>query len=460
MSLEKIGRYEIISELGKGAMGVVYKATDPNIGRTVALKTMRLDVHGMESDELLRRFKNEARAAGVLNHPNLVTIYDAGEIDGLFYIAMEFIEGVTLAEVLKEQRVLPVDRVIEIARQVCAGLDYAHGKGIIHRDIKPANIMIDTHGAAKIMDFGIAKGTGSGMTSTGQVLGTPNYMSPEQVRGKALDGRSDLFNLGVVLYECFTGERPFTGTNITTIIYKIVNERPPAPRDLDVTVHPGLSAVVMKALAKLPEERYASGAELMRDLQNYKELGLDTGATAVMSADAPTSTLSAAEIAPALASSTIRTGVQTGVAAASPDAVGWKAAASASGMQAAAAQPARQPGAAVQQPAPATVPLAPPAKKKSGAIVAIGAVAIVVLALGAYIATHRAKAPTPPETSVTTSAAAVPVNPTSPATTQPATTEPAATPPPAVSSPIEPAKSVEIPVKEAPAPAYGELRVT
>ena len=253
-------------------MGVVYQATDPNIGRTVALKTLRVDVHGMESDEMLKRFHAEARNAGVLNHTNIVTIYDAQEIEGLFYIAMEFIQGQTLQELLKLGSV-PVEKIIDISRQVCAGLDYAAARGIIHRDIKPANIMIQPDGTVKIMDFGIAKSAGTGMTSTGQVLGTPNYMSPEQVKGRTLDGRSDLFSLGVILYEMLTGERPFTGDNVTTIIYKIVNEQPPTPRDLDATVHPGLSAIVMKALAKNREERYQKGADLAADLLNYKQLG-------------------------------------------------------------------------------------------------------------------------------------------------------------------------------------------
>jgi predicted Ser/Thr protein kinase len=282
MSLQTVGRYEITGELGRGAMGVVYKALDPTIGRTVALKTMRLDVHGLDAQEMVRRFQNEARAAGVLNHPNIVTIYDAGEEDGIFYIAMEFIEGTTLHEVLTEQRVLATDEVLQLTRQISRGLDYAHSNGIVHRDIKPANIMITGNGTVKIMDFGIAK-SGGQVTNTGQVLGTPNYMSPEQVKGRPLDGRSDLFSLGVILYEMLTGEKPFVGQNVTTIIYKIVNETPITPRDLDVTVHPGLSAIVTKALAKAPDDRYQTGADLVRDLENYKLAGpVRTGSTAAI----------------------------------------------------------------------------------------------------------------------------------------------------------------------------------
>src|SRR5437868_2851337 len=277
MSATKIGRYEIAGTLGKGAMGVVYKATDPTIGRAVALKTTRLDVHGTDAEELLKRFRNEARLAGVLLHPHIVTVFDAGETDGLFYIAMEYIEGQTLHKLLSKQHKLPVDQIISIARQVCAGLDCAAGHKVVHRDVKPANIMMVADGTAKIMDFGIAK-AGGGLTSTGQVLGTPNYMSPEQVRGWPLDGRSDLFSFGVILYEMVTGQKPFTGDNVTTIIYKIIHEDPIPPRELDANVHPGLNAVITKALAKHPDLRYQTGAALVRDLANYQALPASTTA--------------------------------------------------------------------------------------------------------------------------------------------------------------------------------------
>jgi len=273
VTLDHVGRYKITGEVGKGAMGVVYRATDPTIGRTVALKTMRVDVHGLEAEEMLQRFRNEAKAAGVMKHSNIVTIYDAGEQDGMFYIAMECIEGVTLHRLLADKRVLPPEQVVEYSRQVCAGLDYAHSHGVVHRDVKPANLMIESDGTLKIMDFGIAKSGGTGMTTAGQVLGTPNYMSPEQVKGRALDGRSDLFSFGVILYEMVTGEKPFTGQNVTTIVYKIVHENPIPPRDLDVTIHPGLSWIITKSLAKSPDERFQSGAELVAALTDYKSYG-------------------------------------------------------------------------------------------------------------------------------------------------------------------------------------------
>jgi hypothetical protein len=272
-----IGRYEIVRELGRGAMGIVYEARDPNIGRTVALKTIRMDVAGAVSEDLLRRFRNEAKAAGNLNHPNIVTVYDAGEHDGIFYMALELMEGGTLQDALAQRGRLPTPEVLDIVRQVCAGLDFAHARGIVHRDVKPANVMF-AHGVVKITDFGIAN-IGDGMTMTGTVLGTPNYMSPEQVLGKPLDGRSDLFGMGVMLYEMVTGERPFEGQSVTTIMYKIVHEEPIPPRKLDVTIHPGLSAVVEKALAKAPEARYQSGAALSQALSDYRAMG-DAVATA------------------------------------------------------------------------------------------------------------------------------------------------------------------------------------
>ena len=267
MTPEKIGRYVITGELGKGAMGVVYRATDPNIGRTLALKTMRLDIHGASSKDMLARFQNEARAAGVLNHRNIVTIYDAGEADGMFYIAMEFIAGSTLAGLLRERKTLSPEEAARIGAQICEGLDYAHYKGVIHRDIKPANIMIAGDGTVKIMDFGIAK-AGAGLTHTGEVLGTPNYMSPEQVRGRVLDGRTDLFSTGVILYEMLTGEKPFNANSVTTIIYKIINEVPPPPRELDASIPSGMSAVIAKAMAKSPDERYQSGSAMAAALED------------------------------------------------------------------------------------------------------------------------------------------------------------------------------------------------
>jgi serine/threonine-protein kinase len=273
-TLTKAGRYQIVSELGRGSMGVVYRGYDPVIGRTVAIKTMLVgNLTPAEFEEYKARFQREAQSAGALNHPNIVTVYDFGEDTGVLYLAMELLEGKSLQRLVEEQGVLPVETIVPIFTQVCSALDHAHRNKIVHRDIKPANIMIVDSGLVKVTDFGIAKVMSSGMTQAGQILGTPNYMSPEQVKGRPVDGRSDIFSLGVILYELVTGEKPFGGQNITTVIYKIINENPIPPRELDATIHPGLSYVIQKALAKSPEERYQTCRELAEDLKNYKNLG-------------------------------------------------------------------------------------------------------------------------------------------------------------------------------------------
>ena len=247
-------------------MGVVYRAIDPNIGRTVALKTTRLDVDPRERNDLVLRFRNEAHAAGQMNHPNIVTIHDADESEGLFYIAMEYLEGETLQSRMAEKGFASTHRIVELARQVAAGLDYAHAMKVVHRDIKPANIMMTRQGVAKIMDFGISKSVGT-LTRTGQIFGTPYYMSPEQVMGHAVDGRSDLFSFGVVLYEIATGARPFGGDTVATVVYKIIHETPPAACELETAVHPGLSEVIARCLEKKPDARYQTGAELAADVE-------------------------------------------------------------------------------------------------------------------------------------------------------------------------------------------------
>lgn len=272
--MAKAGRYQVISELGRGSMGVVYQGFDPVIGRTVAVKTMLTEgLTPAEFEDFKARFQREAQAAGVLTHPNIVTVYDFGEDEGVLFLAMEFLEGKSLQDLVEAQTVLPVETIVPMYEQVCSALDHAHAHKVIHRDIKPANIMILDSGLVKVTDFGIAKMMSMGMTQAGQILGTPNYMSPEQVKGRQIDGRSDIFALGVVLYELVTGEKPFGGQNITTVIYKIINENPIPPRELDATIHPGLSYVIQKALAKNPDERYQVCRELAEDLKNYKKLG-------------------------------------------------------------------------------------------------------------------------------------------------------------------------------------------
>ncbi len=265
------GRYQVIEPLGKGAMGTVYKGKDPAIDRLVALKTIRLDAIADPSEiqELRERLNREAKAAGNLSHPNIVTIYDVGMQGNLQYIAMEYIEGYTLESVLKRNLQLNYRILATIIIQVCSALDYAHKMGIVHRDIKPANIMVMEGFKVKVMDFGIAHFESSSMTQTGVAMGTPNYISPEQLRGKDVTPSSDIFSLGVVLYEMLTHRRPFTGDNISQLVYKILNEDPPAPTDLDPKVPPLFDLILKKSLAKDPNDRYRSAKDFAAAMQDF-----------------------------------------------------------------------------------------------------------------------------------------------------------------------------------------------
>lgn len=273
-TLTKAGRYDLREELGRGAMGVVFHGFDPTIGRNVAVKTLRLSEAGtgLSREELIGRFQTEARAAGLLTHPNIVVVFDAGEEEGLFYITMEYVEGRSLQSMIDAHQPFPVSRVLKLMEQVCSALDFAHQHNVVHRDIKPANLMLTSDDVVKITDFGTAKILQFGTAQTAHVMGTPSYMSPEQVKGKPVDGRSDIFSLGVILYELMTGEKPFPGQNITTVIYKIINEEPIPPRSLDSSIHPGLSAVITRALSKDPAARYQSCHELLTALKNYHEM--------------------------------------------------------------------------------------------------------------------------------------------------------------------------------------------
>jgi eukaryotic-like serine/threonine-protein kinase len=269
MEQPKLGRYLVQSELGRGAMGVVYKATDSVLERTVAVKTVNMALERDGADRYEARFYQEARAAGGLNHPNIVTVYDVGKSGEVVFMAMEYIEGPELRTLIVEGRPMPVSRALAIAAQVADGLAYAHQHGVVHRDVKPANIMVPTDGPVKITDFGIARmrSAASELTQTGVMLGSPKYMSPEQVIGKRADHRSDLFSLGVILYEMLTGTTPFNGENVTALMYQIVNFAPPAPSALNGAVPVMADYIVAKMLAKAMEERYQSAADLSRDLR-------------------------------------------------------------------------------------------------------------------------------------------------------------------------------------------------
>jgi serine/threonine-protein kinase len=267
----KIGRYKILGELGRGAMGIVYKAEDPNLDRVVALKTIVLEADAEGRKEYEKRFFLEAKAAGKLNHPNIVTVYDFGEADGVAYLAMELVEGADLRLRLKESNGegLPAGDAVDIAQQVAEGLGYAHERGIVHRDIKPGNIMLQPRGQAKIMDFGLARmRVADHKTSTGMVLGTPKYMSPEQVAGEPVDQRSDVFSLGIVLHEMLTGTRLFAGADTPQIMHNVVHTEHEPPSRIKPELPSMLDFVVARALKKDPALRYQDAFELSADLGN------------------------------------------------------------------------------------------------------------------------------------------------------------------------------------------------
>jgi TonB family protein len=265
MALNRIGNYELLGELGRGGMGVVYRGVDSFIKRPVAIKTIYLSEIGDDQErQFLRdRLYREAQSAGILSHPNIVTIYQIGEQDEITYIAMEFVEGKDLSHVLRRRDEAGLDDefIVSVIEQTAAGLDHAHSKGVVHRDIKPANIIIRHDGVAKITDFGIAKISSQTVTRTGMTLGTPHFMAPEQIQGKPLDGRADQYSLGVVMYEAVTGKRPFTAETMTTLIFKIVTDQVEPRRD-NPAVSEAVSAVLKRALAKNPDDRYPNCAAL------------------------------------------------------------------------------------------------------------------------------------------------------------------------------------------------------
>jgi serine/threonine-protein kinase len=258
------GRYRIIEPIGRGAMGMVYRGLDPAIDRPVALKTIRLDniVKASEAHELRERLTREAKAAGKLSHPNIVTIYDVGEQDSLQYIAMEYLDGQTLEGLLQAGHRWDYKTICKIMIQVCEALDFAHEHGIVHRDIKPANIMVINEDRVKVMDFGIARFDSSNMTQSGVALGTPNYISPEQLKGKPVDRRSDIFSLGVVFYELLTGEKPFKGDTISALIYSILHTAPPPPSEINLEVPRIFDKIIAKALVKDPDMRFQTSREM------------------------------------------------------------------------------------------------------------------------------------------------------------------------------------------------------
>jgi len=272
MEQRKLGRYEIVGELGKGAMGIVYCARDPLLDRTVAIKTINMELAQEEKKEYEARFYQEAKAAGGLNHPNIVIIYDIGKSGNIAYMAMELLQGKELKTLMSKATALPVAYAVDVAAQIAEGLGYAHEHGIVHRDIKPANIMIVRGELVKITDFGIARMRSANVqTQVGTVLGSPRYMSPEQVAGKRAEPRSDTFSLGAIIYEMLTGRPPFNGEDVTSVMFQILNFMPPPPSALNAEVPEMLDFIIAKALAKSSADRYANASELAADLRECQK---------------------------------------------------------------------------------------------------------------------------------------------------------------------------------------------
>ncbi|HEU5244879.1 MAG TPA: Stk1 family PASTA domain-containing Ser/Thr kinase, partial [Gaiellaceae bacterium] len=259
------GRYRIQRKLGAGGMADVYLAEDQELGRRVAIKILN-SRHGND-DQFIERFRREAKNAAALNHPNIVSIYDRGEAEDTYYIAMEFLDGRTLKELIVSRGAAPINVAVEYARQILSALRFAHRHGIVHRDIKPHNVLVDGEGRVKVTDFGIARAGTSQMTETGSIVGTAQYLSPEQARGGEVDPRSDLYSLGVVLYELLTGKTPFDGETPVEIAMKHLSTAPKPPSKLRPEIPPELDMVVLRALAKNPDDRYQSADEMEADLE-------------------------------------------------------------------------------------------------------------------------------------------------------------------------------------------------
>ena len=264
---DQLGRYRIVSELGRGAMGVVYRAMDPQLDRIVAVKTIRMSSDSEEMAEYLVRFRQEAKALGGLNHPGIISVFDVGQEGDTAYMAMELLDGVELRELIAKSQ-LSVGQAVDLAVQIAEALAFAHERGVVHRDIKPANIMVIAGNRAKIMDFGIARVRASDVkTQTGLLLGSPKYMSPEQILGRPVDHRSDIFSLGVLIYEMLGGATPFSGNDLTQLMYQVLNVTPPPLRRVNPAVPEVLDFTVAKALEKSADDRYQDASELAAELR-------------------------------------------------------------------------------------------------------------------------------------------------------------------------------------------------
>ena len=472
---EIAGRYQIEKKLGAGAFGTVYKAKDRELGRMVAIKTIRLEGLAASTsslEDLLKRFKQEAQVAARLRHPNVVMLYDIGTWEGMSYISMEYVDGLGLDRVIKGSGKMATERAAALGAQVADALAAAHKHGIVHRDIKPANIMIEPGDHVKVTDFGIAKVTDSAdhLTVTGSLLGTPSYMSPEQAKGAVVDGRSDLFSVGCILYEMVSGQRAFRGDSITALLFKIITEEPPSLRELDPTVSDEMLRIIAKALSKAPETRYQSGRELADDLLAVTRPGfvptLRARETPTLPPDAPPGDV------PTISSPATAQGLPT-IGAAATAGAAPSVAPTILTPATARTTPPPLPKAPATARASAPQPAASASRRKGGGaglIVGLGVVGLLLVALvagGAFFLMRRnAPAPVGP-----TVAEATPVpSPEAPAdssATQPAEAVPSPvatnTSPPPIEPPARPAPQLgggsapqpKHPVAPAPAPAKG-----
>jgi predicted Ser/Thr protein kinase len=399
----RIGRFEISLVLGEGAMGVVYLAHDPQIERPVAIKTLRPQGSMSSAEELKERFLKEAKLAGRLQHPNIVTIYEAGQDEGVLYIAMEFVDGQPLTRYLRAPDSLSLRERVEIVREVALALEHAHGRGVLHRDVKPGNILITRERRVKVADFGIGKllsGTAADLTRTGQMIGSPAYMSPEQIRGEKLDGRSDFFSLGVVFYELMTGARPFPGDSITTLVYQILHTEPRDPLEIRADLPPAAREVFARLLAKAPDKRPVDGPDFLRETRRIADQLGDAEQTIAFAAPVPSAATAPASIPPSPAQTLSSEASATGAATAAST------------------------GSAAAAPAPPIPPSRP-----AGGLILFG-IAALLLALAIFLVVWR-RAPSPTETASAR----------------------AARPPVAATSPLPTAVRVELTVLPTPPPA-------
>jgi serine/threonine protein kinase len=437
--VENVGRYQIVGELGRGAMGVVYQAQDPAIGRMIAVKTIRLNelTEDNERERMRERLFREAQSAGILSHPGIVTIYDIAEENGMAYIFMELVNGPPLEKMLKAEQPPDKETLLSIFRQTALALDYAHKKGIVHRDIKPSNIMVHEDGTAKITDFGVAKIVSQQLTQAGTIMGTPSYMSPEQVQGGTISGRTDQFSLAVIVYEVLTGEKPFTADYLPTLLFKIVREDPAPPQRLNSTLSAQVETVMRRALAKNPADRYETCVEFVNALAaacnaSGNWVPLPRGC----SHNLPTA------------------GSQEGLATTLSDTLPEKPAAEYLQETIAAPPPSTVPPTAPSIPLPAIVPLPVrrPPPSHAGRNAALGLLAVAAAGIAIYFLGQESPPPAPPAAAAVT-AQTIPTTPVPPpAGAAPQDPEPAAAEPPAPVTALA-TRTAPVPATTAAAPA-------